>query len=157
MCMIIKAEIEELKRRIKKSIDSPNKEQISILMKQAFNVCETLKAMLKTGSVEERLQITELTKEFRAFIAQESKRMADKAGMSQEAFVKKHEDPANFSKEQWNIMQNIRTAFAAQGKDIKGVLKEKKARKLPFEITRGAPKVASKSPRRVSKSKWLKT
>ncbi len=125
--MSLYEEIEELKVRIKKSVDLNNTAKTSDLMTQAFSVCEKIKEVLKEAGPQETKDLNKLMTNFREFLSVETKRLSKKMNLTEEQLARHNENPENFSKEQWIVMQAIRKRFSAETKEIRKVVKNKTA------------------------------
>lgn len=184
--MSIKEDVEDLKGQIRKSIESNDRQQMALLLKQAFALYEKVKLSLQEGTDEqERLKNAEIMKEFREFLAAESKKLSKRAGVSEEEMLRYNENPENFTKEQWIAMQRMKKAFSSKTKEIRQVIKQKNIEAKPankfqkeemaeavlkstlekFKLKPGVkiepawrlPPKKKTLPKRIKKDKWLKS
>ncbi len=184
--MGIAEDVEDLKLKIKKTVDMNNTSKLSDLLAQAFTLCESIKEGLKGANEEDRKELSGIMKGFRECLSKETARLSKKMGVSEEQLARYNENPENFTKEQWMIMKAVKKRFSIQAREIKKVIKanpiigKKKGPLLPRpkvpanwkEQLEGNPNIIKISPalpnicknkkkkvglRKVRKSKWVKS
>ena len=122
--MGFREEVEDLKGQIRKSVAVNDKEQVGELLKQAFTLCETIRDVLQTSNEVEKKAMTGIMGDFKLFLAEESGKLSKKMGLTEEQLANYNENPENFSKEQWMVMQAIKKRFSAKTKEIRNVIKK---------------------------------
>jgi len=185
--MGIYEDVEDLKVQVKRGIATNNKEEIAALLRQAFSLCEKIKELLKTADQEQKQSLNKTMKDLKAFLAQEISLLSKKMGLSEDELARYNENPENFTKEQWMVMQAIKKKFSSQTKEIRKISRghnpvaiEKipsnwkeliasnpKIIKMtlpsgetidkPFAFSPPPPKKKKKTTKRTKKSKWMKT
>jgi hypothetical protein len=185
--MGIYEDVEDLKVQIKRGIASNNKDEIAELLKQAFSLCEKIKDLLKTADQEQKQSLNKMMQDLKAFLAREVSSLSKKMGLSEDELARYNENPENFTKEQWMVMQAIKKKFSSQTKEIRKIarghepiglekipanwkeliLSNPNITKMtlpsgetvhtPFVSPTSAPKKKKKASKRTKRSKWMKT
>ncbi len=185
--MGIYEDVEDLKVQIKRGIATNNKEEIAELLKQAFSLCEKIKELLKTADQDQKQSLNKMMQDLKAFLAHEVSNLSKKMGLTEDELARYNENPENFTKEQWMVMQAIKKKFSSQTKEIRKITKSQdpvaidkipsnwkeliasnpnitkmtlpsgETVNAPFVSPPSAPKKNKKAPKRTKRSKWMKT
>jgi hypothetical protein len=109
---------------------------------------EHLREQMAKGSIEEKKDAIAMMTEMYAKMAQETRKICERSGMSEEQLLNFAENPANFSAEQWLKIQESRDKIYRAGQDLAKVIQEQGTTKtLPSEEKSKKPK----------KSDWLRS
>jgi hypothetical protein len=120
----ISDDIEDLKLRIRKTVDMNEQTKLSDLLAQSLDLCEKVKVILRDAEDKEKKELNNSLKEFKQFLSHETARLSKKMGLTEDQFARFNENPENFSKEQWMVMKAVKKRFAIQAKEIKKVIKD---------------------------------
>ncbi len=121
--MGIAEDVEDLKFKIRKTVDVNKTGKLSDLLAQSFDLCEKIKETLKKAEDKEKRELNNVMKGFREFLSEEMARLSKKMGLTEDQLARFNENPENFSKEQWMIMKAVKKRFSAQTKEIRKVIK----------------------------------
>jgi hypothetical protein len=106
----------------------------------AIRFSEKLQEVYKNGSQEEKEQIHDILDEMREKISQETKKLYESLGLTEEELVAYIDNPDNFSAEEWALLQDA-------NKKLENSRKEFAYRKQP-QIKKSKGKL-------VSKKEWI--
>lgn len=109
---------------------------------QFFN---QLKTRLLTGSEEEKKELLGMVNEMYSKLMVESRKMAERAGLSEEQLALFVENPGNFSPEQWAAMNQAKQKMDESTNDLvkalnKSGIKEKDAQEAQEQKKGSTPK-----------------
>jgi ABC-type Fe3+-citrate transport system substrate-binding protein len=100
--------MDSLKEFIQVFKGEANKDNFSELMEKMFKSSERLQEELKTASPEKRKEVFALISALKTSLEQKQEQLFAKLGMNEQQFVQHINNPANFSKEQWEILEPAR-------------------------------------------------
>ena len=126
------------------------------VFKESLQFFEHLKEQIATGSPEDKVQaIQMMTKMYQQMMA-ETKRITERSGMTEEQLTAFAENPANFSKEQWESLQASKEQIQHVGEDIVKVIE--KGEVAPFAEGHRPP-TDPKKPKEIQgkRSKWIRS
>ena len=115
----VKREFENLKMRFKKEVSRADNFDLPALFKDSLILFERLKNELTTCNPEERQNIISMLAELQQFISSETKKIAEKSGMTEDQLARFAENPDNFSPEQWKSMQTVKEQLSKRGAELK--------------------------------------
>lgn len=121
------------------------------LFKESLRLFEKLKDTLATCSDEEKKQVFEVMAEMHKFLMQETKKIAEKSGMSEEQLLRFSENPDNFSPSQWKALEVIKQKLDQTGKEVASLI-----RKEPGKSSEGKS-ASAKRPKSGKKDRWLRS
>ena len=121
------------------------------IFREALVFFQHLKEQIAVGDAEDRKMVIQMMAELSKKMAEESKRIAQRTGMSEEQLMAFAENPTNFSKEQWASIQASKEQIAKAGKDLVQTV-ENTQKTGP---SASEPKV--KKPKKGGKSKWMRS
>jgi len=88
------------------------------VFKQSFAFFDHLNIQLQKGSQEEKKEALMMMSEMYTQMMQETKKICEKTGMSEEQLSSYAENPNNFSPEQWASIQEARNKMLSTGKNL---------------------------------------
>lgn len=122
--MLITEEISKVMDDLRKSVDANGNVNLPTLLTEVVGLFEHLRSTLPKTNPKERSDIVEKMSELHTFLLRESKRLASQTGISEEQMVRFAENPDNFTKEQWTLLENVKTVMSTQTQEIKKVMQE---------------------------------
>lgn len=129
------------------------------VFKESLQFFEHLKEQIATGTSEDKMQAIQMMTQMYQQMMAETKRITEKSGMSEEQLAAFAENPANFSKQQWDSLQASRQQIQDVGQDIAKVITNGEGASLAARKS-SAPKVDVHPPSKERKgphSKWLRS
>lgn len=125
------------------------------VFKMSLEFFEHLKEQIAHGSVEDKQEAMKMMAELYSQMMAESKKIAERSGMTEEQLMNYAENPANFTKEQWNAIQASKERIASAGKGLAKTVEESTKR---LHGKGHPPKMDKKPPHDPGdKSKWLRS
>jgi hypothetical protein len=125
------------------------------IFKQSLTFFEKLKAQMSHGSQEDKMKAVQMMTQMYEQMMAETKKIAQRAGMTEEQLTEFAKNPANFSKEQWEKFQSSKGQIEKIGDDIITDMKKEGA------PSSAAPKKESKiqklPPPNSPRAKWMKS
>lgn len=88
------------------------------VFKQSLAFFDHLNVQLQKGSAEEKKEALMMMSEMYTQMMQETKKICEKTGMSEEQLASYSENPSNFSPEQWNAIQEARQKMLSTGQSL---------------------------------------
>jgi len=119
----IAEDVEDLKLKIRKTVDMNKTGKLSELLAQSYDLCEKIKEILVSAEDKEKKELNNVMKGLREFLSKEMGRLSKKMGLTEDQLARFNENPENFSKEQWMIMKAVKNRFSIQTKEIRKVIK----------------------------------
>lgn len=126
---------------------------------QTMEFFEHLKEMLRTGNVDEKKEALKMMTELYQKMVEETKRVCERSGLSEEQLLAIAENPKNFTPDQWRLIEECKEKIVVAGENLKKTLQ-------PMIEEGGGTKPAAPSPegkkgassiRRQGKSKWMRS
>jgi hypothetical protein len=133
--------------------ESDKKGQINLfdLFKESLYLFEKLKDVLKNCSEEEKKQVFSMMAEMHQFMMRETRKIAEKTGMTEDQLMRFSENPDNFTSSQWKSLEVIKEKLENTAQDLKGLLR-KDAPKEPKEH-----KPHAKTHKSAKKDRWMRS
>jgi hypothetical protein len=88
------------------------------VFKQSLAFFDHLNVQVQKGSQEEKKEALMMMSEMYTQMMQETKKICEKTGMSEEQLANYAENPSNFSPEQWNSIQEARQKMLSAGQNL---------------------------------------
>ncbi|MBS0652330.1 MAG: hypothetical protein JSR39_02260 [Verrucomicrobia bacterium] len=88
------------------------------VFRQSLAFFEHLNVQLQKGSQEEKKEALMMMSEMYTQMMQETKKICEKTGMSEEQLTSYAENPSNFSPEQWSSIQEARKKMLSAGQNL---------------------------------------
>ena len=134
------------------------------IFQKSLDFIEQLKKQLLTGDEEDKKAAVRMMKELYEYMKNHTKIMCEKAGISEEQLIADSENPANFTPEQWQKMQESKKELAKAGEDLVKLLQVQKAA-VPEEKAPSPEKMMSKTSsekkdhkkKKAKKSQWMRS
>lgn len=114
---------------------------------------EHLKEMIKTGDAEDKQAAIRMMKELHDHMKEHTKTICAKTGMTEEKLLADSENPAHFSKEQWQKMQEDKEKLAKAGKELVRAVQETEEK----EPGSTKPPEPQKKKKGVKKTGWIRS
>lgn len=130
-------------------------ENVETVFKEALAFFEHLKEYIAHGSPEDKMQAIQMMGQIYQQMMQETQRIIERSGMSEDQLAAFAQDPSNFTKEQWEMLQASKQQIAQTGVEIAKVIAEGESASLVEK-----PKSAEKSKPKEGPekhSKWMRT
>jgi thiamine kinase-like enzyme len=117
-------EVDNVMADLQKSVDANGNIDLALLLAEVVTLFDHLKTTLPKSNPEERQEIVEKMMHLHNFLIKESKRLSDQTGISQDQMVRFAENPDNFTKDQWALLENVRNTLGSRTEEIKVVMQE---------------------------------
>jgi hypothetical protein len=132
------------------------------LFQKSLDFIELLKQMLIQGDQEDKAAAMRMMEELQKHMKDQLKIMSKKSGITEEQLMANAEDPANFTKEQWQKMQETKERLAREGKELVKILHEEKSDETKPQSPESLVKqesVKKKAPKvkKAKKSDWMRS
>ena len=88
------------------------------LFAQSLAFFEHLKGEMQTAGPEDKQEILRMMAEMYKQIMEEKKKICDKSGLSEEQLLAFADNPSNFSKEQWDALQQSKKLINKAGQEL---------------------------------------
>ncbi len=88
------------------------------IFKQSLAFFEHLNVQLEKGSQDEKKEALMMMSEMYTQMMQETKKICEKTGMTEEQLSTYAENPSNFSSEQWNSIQEAKEKMFSAGQNL---------------------------------------
>lgn len=88
------------------------------VFRQSLAFFDHLNVQLQKGSQEEKKEALMMMSEMYTQMMQETKKICEKTGMSEEQLTSYAENPSNFSPEQWSSIQEARKKMLSAGQNL---------------------------------------
>ncbi len=132
------------------------------VFKQSLAFFDLLNVQLKNGTSEEKQEALMMMSEMYNQMKQETKKICEKTGLSEDQLMTYAENPSNFSPEQWRAIQDARGKMSAAGQSLsksvgdlsKDPKKEAAKPSIPQERLERKP---GPHPKKVKKSNWMRS
>ena len=111
-----------------------------------------LKAKMEKGTPEERQEAMQMMAMLYTQIMEESKKISQKSGLSEEQLMTFAENPSNFTPEQWRAIQESRQKITQAGQELAKAIEKAAKPSVPEGKEKKPPH--GKAPK---KSKWMRT
>ena len=92
------------------------------VFKESLQFFEHLKDQIATGTSEDKMQAIQMMTQMYQLMMAETKRITERSGMTEEQLAAFAENPANFSKEQWDSLQASKQQIQDVGQNIAKVI-----------------------------------
>lgn len=122
--MLITEEINQVMSDLQKSVDANGNIDLPTLLAEVVTLFENLKSVLPKTNPKERTDIVDKMSQLHTFLLKESKRLSSQTGISEEQMLRFAENPDNFTKDQWSLLEKVKTVMGAQTNEIKKVMEE---------------------------------
>lgn len=132
-------EVDMVMADLQRSVDLNGNIDLALLLAEVVTLFDHLKTTLPKSNPQERDQIVEKMNHLHSFLVKESKRLSSQTGISEEQMLRFAENPDNFSKAQWSLLENIRGALGSRTEEIKLVMQQFAPQSLD-EMKASAPK-----------------
>ncbi|WP_420422059.1 hypothetical protein [Simkania sp.] len=130
-------------------------ERLQEVFEDSVEYFERFKHIMINGSPEEKKQAVERVMNMKKRIEEETKKICEKTGMTEEQLAQFSNDPKNFSPGQWEAIESAKKKLDKGVGDIKkaaaeksgGASKAEKSQKTAGGATEGKPKKKRKKPK----------
>ncbi|MES2121663.1 MAG: hypothetical protein V4492_02655, partial [Chlamydiota bacterium] len=85
---------------------------------QTLEFFEHLKDLLKTGTTDEKRDALKMMAELYQKMMEETKKICERSGMTEEQLLAVAENPKNFTPDQWNLIAECKKKIAQAGENI---------------------------------------
>ncbi len=113
---------------------------------------EHLKEQIAKGSIEEKKEAMAMMAEMYTKMMEDTKKICEQSGMSEEQLISFAENPSNFSPEQWQTIQESRDKIYKAGQNLAKTIQDQRA--PPAAKTKGEQAEKGKKPK---KSQWMRS
>jgi|GEM_PF-3367024 len=121
--MKISDDVQALMNKLEKSVDAGGGASVPQLLAEVLRLFDQIKTALPSTNATERQVIFLSMAKLHQFLQGQMQRLCAATGLSEEQLLRFSENPDNFSKEQWNLLSEVKDKMAAQSKEIKNVMK----------------------------------
>lgn len=112
---------------------------------------EKLNYILKNGTPEEKQKMVQELQQLQGVVQEETSKLVDASGMSEEELKNFADDPSNFTPEHWEMIQKARQSIQSDASEASKMLNFRPEHSKPPSE---APKKKPKGP---GKSGWVKS
>jgi phenylalanine-4-hydroxylase len=126
--MRLRKDFENLVRRFQKESMS-NKVDMMNVFKDSLVFFESIKEALREANHEEKKEIMKLMGEMHEFLRLEAKKIAARAGLTEEQMQNFAQNPDNFNPVQWKALENIKDKLAVSAQEVKEIINPEAAAK----------------------------
>jgi hypothetical protein len=127
---------------------------IKKLFSESLALFEELKKELKEASPEERTDLMRMMSDMYREMLQETQKICENSGMSEEQLLAYSENPSNFTREQWQTLQESRMKIHKAGQ---GLLKALDTFNPPKEVHTHTVQPLHKEKKKSKKSDWKRS
>ena len=121
---------------------------------QSVAFFDRLKQQVQKGDEEEKEEAMEMMAQLYERMTQESKKISERAGLSEDELLAYAENPANFTAEQWRALQESKVNISRAGRELaKAVYEKGKEGILPPPEKKKKPT----SLKKIKKSGWMRS
>jgi ClpP class serine protease len=162
--MKLREEFTKLMEKFKRGVESQSNPNLPELFKDSIQLFERLKDMLAQSNEQEKKEIIKLMAEMHDFLSRETKKLAEKTGLSEDQMLRFAENPDNFSAEQWRTLELIRARLNKTATEMAGLVKKKSLSDEPSaqkessgESAVSQEEIKIKKPKSSKKDRWMKS
>lgn len=161
--MQIRDEFNRLMNKFRQSVESKSSPNLVELFKDSLRLFERLKEMLTYSNEEEKKEILKMMAEMHDFLGSETKKLAEKTGMSEDQMLRFAENPDNFTPEQWRTLEMVRDRLGRTANEMSRLVKKKPEGSSEGSSSgpSGSEAVARdpniKKPKHSKKDRWMKS
>ncbi|NDD58052.1 MAG: hypothetical protein EBZ47_02210 [Chlamydiae bacterium] len=149
--MNIRDELSGLISKFQKEASKGGRVDLLALFKDSLILFEKMKDVLSRCSEEEKKEVFQVMNELHQFLVSESRKIAERSGLSEEQIMRFAENPDNFSAGQWKALEVIKNKLGETAKEMSNLIK-------PNAERQKAPKPsAAKRPKVSKKDRWLRS
>ncbi len=131
---------------------------VEAVFKEALIFFEHLKGHIAEGSSQDKMEAIQMMAQLYQQMTQETKRIIEKSGMTEDQLASFAEDPSNFSKEQWEALQTSKEQITKTGKEIAKAMTEGEAPSLASDHSKKVHSDPNKPKDGQNKhSKWIRS
>ncbi len=127
-------------------------EGLGEVFEESIAFFERFKHIMVSGSDEEKEEMRKNIMAMQEQIQQETERVLEETGMSEEEIQKIAQDPSQFSPDQWELIQSAQGQIHKQAEDIEKIRKD-----LEGGSEVAAPKKRTGKKRARQKGPWMKS
>lgn len=124
------------------------------VFQKSLEFIEHLKEVIRKGDEEDRKAAIRMMNELFEHMQNHTKILCEKTGVTEEELMAKSEDPANFTPEQWRMMQEDKAKLAQSGKQLAELL-QKPGAQTKADIP--SPEKKEKKAKKPKKSHWMRS
>lgn len=131
------------------------------VFQQSLQFFEHLKVQIHRGSPEEKKEAMNMMMDMYRVMMEQTKRISQRAGLSEEQLLAFAENPSNFSPEQWHSIQESRDKIFHAGQEIAQAIKEfaqdPSSKQQEPPLIESHEKKKGKGVKKVKRSDWTKS
>jgi hypothetical protein len=120
---------------------------------ESLQFFERLKVELQAEDPQQRQEAMTMLMEIYQHMMTDTKLICETSGMTEEQLISFAENPANFSKEQWESIQESRRKIFNAGQELAKTLEQLS----PPQIEPKAPSKHQSSSKKIKKSDWMRS
>ncbi len=147
---MLKDEFEKLQELFRQATEGKASD-VGLVYKEALKFFERLKEQVVQGSPEDKLVALEMMMRLYQEMLRDTKKISERVGMSPEQLMNFAENPANFTKEQWEALQASKKHVSGMGHSM--------SQAIGLEDEKIAPTPENAKPKDVKgkRSKWMRS
>jgi hypothetical protein len=119
--MRLRKEFDNLVSRFQKESKATNVDMMNVF-RDSLVFFESIKEALKEANQEEKKEIMKLMGEMHEFLRLEAKKIAARAGLTEDQLQNFAENPDNFNPVQWKALENIKNKLAHSAQEVKEII-----------------------------------
>ena len=123
--------------------------ELEHVFENSIEIFEHFKEILQHGSPEQKQEVLNQVMQLQEKLQQETQRMCEETGVSENQLKEFAENKENFSEEEWNAIQSAKKKLNTQAEELSAIVPSKKTE------AKGSSKKAPSSG--VKKNKWMKS
>jgi len=126
------------------------------VFRQSIEFFQHLKVQIEKGTPEEKKEAMMMMSQMYTRMMEETKKITERSGLSEEQLLNYAENPSNFTPEQWRQIQESKERISEAGKNLAQVIQDLAKGKPPGEPSEEDKKgpASGKKPKR---SQWMRS
>ncbi|MBM3208053.1 MAG: hypothetical protein FJZ57_05540 [Chlamydiae bacterium] len=126
--MRLRKEFEKLVNRFEKESKSSKVDMMNVF-RDSLMFFESIKEALKEADLEEKKEIMKIMGEMHDFLRVEARKIAARAGLTEDQLQSFAENPSNFSPGQWKALEAMKNKLADSAQEVKEIINPEAAAK----------------------------
>lgn len=147
----LQKDFDALMEKFQRETDKKGQINLFDLFKESLHLFEKLKDVLKNCSEEDKKQVFAMMAEMHQFMMRETRKIAEKTGMTEDQLMRFSENPDNFTSSQWKSLEVIKEKLENTAQDLKGLLRTDTPNKPNEHKPHAKPHKATK------KDRWMRS
>ena len=126
------------------------------IFSQSLQFFEHLKVQIASGTSDEKKEAMEMMTQLYTHMMEETKKISERSGLSEEQLIAYADNPANFTPDQWRAIQESKDKISRAGSDLAKVIYEQGPLKAPVEQGKDTKKPPGGG-KKHKRSQWMRS